>query len=241
MDKTKKKSAPPYMSWLTLSNYLASFQQGVPPKIDKSGMITMSGTNRTYTMSALKYLGLIDASGKPESALEELASLSTPGRQAEYQQKLSGILKTAYSYLFDNDATFNLATSTAGHFSEKFKDQGVAGDTVRKSGAFFLGAAKDAGITVSKLILDARKRGRKAGSLSKPKPRKQKKASKKPGETSVQTGEVANEASERHNLILEKLAASFPEFDPNWDSEAQKAWFEMYGRLLNIADDAETD
>lgn len=83
------------------------------------------------------------------------------GKEVERKALLVTMLKNAYPFIFDGSKDFNLERSTSASFTEKFKAEGVNGETVAKCEAFFLAIAQDAELKVSKLILDARKKGPK--------------------------------------------------------------------------------
>jgi len=221
--QSTKAQVPPYMSWKTFIGFIRSLSQVVPDPIDTSSMLYMNGNNRSWTMGALRYLKLVTSDNHPESILRNLVDATTKKDQAEYQAILRGILEKSYTLLFQPG--YDLETATPATFSQKFKDAGLGGDTSRKGENFFLEAAREAGITISPYILGARKKGPKAGSISTTS------KSRKKGNVSkiIQDGGT-------QGVMLNTLASKFPEFDPNWSPEAQEAWFEMYGRLLNLAE-----
>jgi hypothetical protein len=166
MEKSEKKVlAPPYLSWKTFSGFIKSFDQGLPPRIDRSAMSRLSGQNQNQMQNALVYLKLTKADGKPEPLLEKIADSSVPEKQAEYQEHLKTMLKGAYPFLFDGTGDFVLDRSTSAQLDERFRAVGVSGDTVMKCEAFFIAAAQEAGIKLSNLILEAKKKGRKTGSV----------------------------------------------------------------------------
>jgi hypothetical protein len=238
MAESEKKLIPPYVSWRTFSSYIQSLQQAIPPRIDKSGMANLSGTNQAWMMSTLKYLKLIREDGTPENELRQLVAAFGPDRRDEYREILQAILRNAYPYLFDGSGSFDLASSTPSHFSEKFKKQGASGDTVRRCESFFITATKEAGITISPHILAARKRGRRTGQASSTTARtKQPKEERSEGNGQGNRQSPSTSQDTQIKLVLlESLAEKFPEFDPNWDANAQLAWFGMYERLLNIVE-----
>jgi hypothetical protein len=170
-DKTKKL-APPYISWKTLIGFIKSFDQGLPPRIDKSAMSRISGGNQNLLINALTYLKLIKADQSPEILLENIVDSLSLAEKTEYQDHLRMMLKKAYPFLFDGSANFDLARSTAAHFDEKFRAEGVSGETVGKCEAFFISAAQEAEIPISRLILEAKRKGPKRPSFGgSPKPK----------------------------------------------------------------------
>lgn len=180
--------------------------------------------------ASLKFLKLVKEDGTPEPALRNLVDASGVDKKEAYKQVLTGVLKSAYPALFE--AEFDLPNVGPAQFKEKFEELGVSGETVRKSEKFFLDAAEDAGLRVSPLVLDARKKSPKVGRTSTPAKGKRK------GSPSVgeQTGgSIAAEVDPVKQAMLDK----FPEFNPEWDAQVQEKWFDMYGRLLKIAENDE--
>jgi len=161
-----KKLSPPYISWKTFINYLESMRQAIPPRIDKSMMTRLSGINQSLMMSTLLYLGLIDKDGILSTALTQLIENSAPEKRAEFKTTLNKVLQSSYYFLFDTTGAFDLATSSSGDLDKKFEAQGISGQTVGKCEAFFITAAKDAGIKLSPYILEVRRRGPKGGTAS---------------------------------------------------------------------------
>jgi hypothetical protein len=105
----------------------------------------MSGSGQSALIGALEFLGLIDAGGKPDPVLEQLVTLDG----AQYNAKLKDVLTTSYGFLFDD---MDLKRATGSQVHEAFRKQNVQGSTAQKAIAFFLAAAKDAGIEVSRHV-----------------------------------------------------------------------------------------
>jgi hypothetical protein len=230
MTEKTKTHIPPYLSWKTFGTYIQSLQQALPSRIDTSGMIRLSGGLRAPMLSALKFLKLIKDDGTPEPELRELVNSSYPDKKDTYTQTLRKVIENAYPSLLD--PKFDLANTTPKQFTDGFEKLGVSGETTRKSIRFFLDAAKDAGIKVSPIVLDARKKGPKLNGSPKPKVRKD-------GGESKGSGSPSYEIPPIRTSMLDRLIEKFPEFNPEWDLEAQKAWFEAYSRLLKRAEDEE--
>lgn len=96
-------------------------------------------------LASLKSLNLIHDDKQPTEQFKALI------REPEnYEKNLRGILKAAYPYLFDG--TIDLSNTTTEMVAEKFKTAGASGSTISKGMAFFLSAAKEAGIAVSSRV-----------------------------------------------------------------------------------------
>jgi len=210
MEKSEKKVlAPPYLSWKTFSGFIKSFDQGLPPRIDRSAMSRLSGQNQNQMQNALIYLKLTKADGKPEPLLERIVESSVPEKQAEYQEHLRTMLKGAYPFLFDGTGDFILERSTSAQLDERFRAVGVSGDTVMKCEAFFIAAAQEAGIKLSNLILDAKKKGRKSGSVVS--------ARRQPANRQRENQNGEEETPPPYKPPIQELPAWFSTFKPAFD------------------------
>lgn len=145
MNDKAKKISPPYATYGSFTSFLNKLREtGVPARIDVSVFGNASGSISYSIIASLKYLKLIDDGGSPSQefvALVKAADEKRPGLLKE-------IVRKGYPTLFG--AGVDLKTMTAGQFDEHMRnDFEVQGSTVDKIAAFFLGAAKDAGIELS--------------------------------------------------------------------------------------------
>lgn len=148
-------STPPMVSFKTVSNALADFKaKGVlPPTIDKRIWPTYSNTVANQLVSALKFLRLIDDAGVPTSALQHL--VAAHGDEEQWAEVLESTVRLSYMQVLDVE----LDKVHGSHLRDKFKEVfGLEGDPQRKAIAFFLFAARDAGMTLSP-YLKLRERG----------------------------------------------------------------------------------
>lgn len=138
---TEKLDPPPYISFGTFLNFIKGLKAtGVPSRIDKSLLRTLSGSTQAAMIAALKWLGLIDDAGLPEPALEALVQAS----ESEYPAVLGDILKKSYGFL--SDGSIVLTKATGAQVEQKFREYGIQGSTVIKAVGFFITAAKEAKI-----------------------------------------------------------------------------------------------
>ena len=145
-DKTKPLS-PAYIPFKTFINFINGLRDvGVPTQIDKSIMRGMSGGAQSAMMKALEFLRLVESDGKPTKELTQLIESEDNNRRP----LLQAVLERAYPFLFSN--SINLKRTTGAQVEETFRAQGVSGSTVVKCMAFFLTAAKAAGIEVSQHV-----------------------------------------------------------------------------------------
>jgi hypothetical protein len=214
------ESKPPYVAYKTFANFIKSLRaSGIPDRIDRSVFPGMSGAAQSFLLASLRYLGLIGNDGSPTASLKDLVE-----NQQNEKAVLSKAVKEKYKFLFAGD--FNINSATAAQLSEKFKEQGVNGSTIVKAVSFFTSLCESAGIQTSPHL-----KGKRAvngdGSST---PRKYKK--RKAAENSVV---VAPAMPTREKTFQEILLAKFPDFDPTWDAETQKKWFENFERFMESA------
>lgn len=147
LDPTKGVS-PAYGSFKTLVSFANSIRDGghVPMQIDRTLMGSLSGSGKSETMTALKFLGLAagDKPVKPTALFEQYVM----AEDAERPAVLRKILEDAYAFLL-KAPDFDIERASTGQVSDLFRQQGVQGSTVVKAISFFLSAAKEAGIKVS--------------------------------------------------------------------------------------------
>ncbi|MFF2048831.1 hypothetical protein ACFVUR_13370 [Stenotrophomonas bentonitica] len=146
-DQTKGVS-PAYGSFKTFVSFANSIRDGghVPMQIDRTLMGSLSGSGKSETMTALKFLGLAagDKPVKPTVLFEQYVMAEDGERPAILRK----ILEDAYAFLL-KAPEFDIERASTGQVADLFRQQGVAGSTVVKAISFFLSAAKEAGIKVS--------------------------------------------------------------------------------------------
>lgn len=138
---SKKAETPPYVGYSTFINFIKGLREtGVPSRIDKSVLSKLSGSAQSALLPALKWLDLIDIAGVPTAKLEALVSAD----EAKFAETLRPVLEESYSFVKDDSII--LSKATGSQVEGKFRDYGITGSTVIKCMAFFILAAKDAGI-----------------------------------------------------------------------------------------------
>lgn len=146
-----KKLLPPYASYIAFTRLLDTLRQDghhLPDQIDRGVLSGMSGSAQTSMLKTLEAMELIDKAGRPTKALRDLLppQRGTPQFKAQFKP----IVENTYGFLID--AGINLKTATTNQVQSAFRTQNVTGSTVSKCIAFFLAAAKEAGIEVSKYV-----------------------------------------------------------------------------------------
>jgi hypothetical protein len=172
METQDKRPAPPYLSFTTLNNFIDGLATHMPTRIDKSLMKSMSGASQAALISAFDYLGLRDGD-KPSPALVELANAAGGDRASLWRS----LITERYPFLFSEG--FDLKRATQGELDERFRDEGISGETIRKCVAFFMAAAQASGIEVSPRFRSIKTRTPRArGSLAASRSRKSKREDK---------------------------------------------------------------
>jgi len=144
-----KKTFPPYISYKAHSRFLDGLRDhALPAQIDRGVLSGMSGSVQSAMLKSLESLALIAKDGKPTKQMQDL--LKHASGSPEYKERLRDVLEATYPYLFDD--AIDLKTATTNQVQAVFRAQGVSGSTVAKCIAFFLSAARDAGIEVSKYV-----------------------------------------------------------------------------------------
>lgn len=144
------KLLPPYISFRTFINFLLKLElaQEVPPQIDRSFLNkSYSGSTGSQLLTALRFLGLI--AGEDNRVTAELYHL-VEEKEAR-KQLLSKLLHIRYAPVFAKIRDLSKATHAELElaFTELFK---VDNETRRKAVSFFIHAAQEAEIPISKYI-----------------------------------------------------------------------------------------
>jgi len=194
----------------------------MPSRIDRSYWgERLSGSNGTQLMTALRFLGLIDSDGIPQTRLRQLVS----ARGAQRSEILKQIAYTAFSFLAER--SFDPQVATYSQLEEAFYNTyQVTGDVARKCIKFFVNLESDTGIILSPFIM------KKSKTLRADSARK--KVPKKLSTGTIQNSAVSLEADSIPTQMTwyEMVLAKFPTFDPTWSDEVKLKWFEAFDTLL---------
>ena len=217
-----RKSLPPYVSYRTFRNFIDGLQQGMPARIDRSYWgDRLSGSNGTQLMTALRFLGLIDSNGIPQTRLRQLVS----ARGAQRSEILKQVAYTAFSFLAER--ALDPQVATYAQLEEAFYNTyQVTGDVARKCIKFFVSLESDAGIVLSPFIMKKSKTIR-ADSVRK---RAMKKTSA--GTSRNSAIPLAVDSIPDQMTWYEMVLAKFPTFDPTWSDDIKLKWFDAFDALL---------
>lgn len=140
-----KKIAPAYISWSYIHNFINGLRKAsIPMQIDRYVMPTASGSQLSAAVNSLKFLNWLDSDSKPTESFKRYVRASDEERPS----LLKTTLESAYPFLFGSP-DFHLEQATGQMMAEKFRKMGVQGATLSKAIAFFIAAAKFAGIPIS--------------------------------------------------------------------------------------------
>ena len=221
-DKGRKR-LPPYVSYRTFQNFIDGLQQeGIPARIDRSYWSDrLSGSTGIQLMSALRFLGLIDADGTPTNRLRLLAST----RGIPRTEILKEVTTEAFSFLLQG--SFDLQSSTYAQLQEAFHNAFELTDGVsRKCVKFFVEMASASEIPLSPFISKRLRSGR-SSTGTKQLVRKRGTKAKWNSGVPQDLGEIPAEMA-WNKILLTK----FPTFDPTWTDEVKLKWFEAFDKLL---------
>jgi Family of unknown function (DUF5343) len=209
-------AVPPYVPYRSFRNFTDSLKQGIPGRIDRSVMSSMSGAIQSQLTAALRYLGLIKPTGQPTEMMARLVNSEGPERIKVMRE----IVTTSYRFLFDD---FDVKRATPRMLEEQFAAMGASGGTLSKCMNFFLAAAKEAGIETSPHLKS--QRGPRQGRI-----RQRGTRIAEPGidgQTTVLLAEGEADVS-----WAQMLLSKFPSFDPSWPDEVKVKWFDGFHRLM---------
>jgi hypothetical protein len=217
-----RKHLPPYVSYRTFCNFIDGLQQRMPSRIDRSYWGDMfSGSNGTQLMAALRFLGLIDANGKPMERLKQLAAA-----KGESKARLLREIATE-SFDFALRGSLDLESATYAQLEEAFHSTfQLTDDVSRKCVKFFIAIVSDAGMVLSPFITK-RTRATHTGYGTRPFTKKPINRTNRNIQIPLKLDDLPNQSS-WHNMLLSK----FPNFDPAWSDELKLKWFAAFDELL---------
>ncbi len=222
VEDRSQKRLPLYVSYRTFQNFVEGLQPAIPSRIDRSYWgDRFSGSTGTQLMSALRFLGLVDANDVPTNRLKQLVS----ARGERKTEVLREITREAFSFLLQG--SFDPQTATYSQLQEIFSHTfQLTGDVSRKCIKFFVAIATDAGVPLSPFITQRRRTAQKSTGT--------KTTTKRVGTRTNQTWLVPQELKPvpRQDSWDEMVLAKFPAFDPAWSEEVKLKWFDAYDELL---------
>jgi Family of unknown function (DUF5343) len=209
----QKMSTPPYLAHKTFINFVNGLKQGIPSRIDKSIMQSLSGATQGQLIATLHFFDLIDVDGKPK----DLFSALVKSEGADRQRIFSEMVGRSYRFVFTD--SLDLERATRKQLEERFAAQGIRGETLRKAFGLFLALAEDGGMRLSPHVKTPRPRiplGIRRRTLA--------------------TNQKKRIGDSQSNLAWSQLLlAKFPSFDPDWSEGVKTRWFESFEELMRRA------
>ena len=168
-------------------------------------------------MTALKVLGLIDEAGRPQRELELLVL----AEGHERREVLGNVLRRFYGPVFELDLT----RATRGQFHEAFRRFGAREGVLAKCEAFFIQAARDAGIGLSQYITAGRHGARR------PTAPRAARTSGQSERTPPPSADPASTVVHPGLALAQRILEKYPDFDPSWSPDVQASWLNGMTRL----------
>ena len=150
------KLAPAYVSFSAFVSFLdRRLSDGLPDKIDRSIMDTMSGGTQAHLLSSLKFLGLIDDDCQVTGNLRSLVHAKQQGEEG-YHVAMKEVAASAYSVVLGD---LDIQRITPRQLHEKFRDAGAEGGTLTKAIRFYLSLLTECGVAYPKNFNQTMKSG----------------------------------------------------------------------------------
>jgi hypothetical protein len=222
---------PPYVAYSTLLTLFKELKDnGLPPQLDKSVLKRFAFGIQGQLKMALRSLGMLDGD-KPTPRLKSFVdSYETD----EFGPLLLAVLKEVYPYVFALD----LSAATPTMLADAFKSEGgVKGeDSLRKCRAFFMNAAKAAGVEFGPRLAN----GTVPRSPSAPR-RKPRAKAKEPEtlhpEDSREVKRKEEKRSGKDHPLVDGLLLTLPVPGKKWDVDARISWLRMAAFIFENIDE----
>ncbi|WP_313675076.1 hypothetical protein [Mycolicibacterium sp.] len=145
MDSNDDGFKPPYMSFQTFWNFISELgSKQLPPRIDRSLMITKSGSDQANLMMALTSFGLVDDQSNVLPKLQELTAANDDDRKSV----LAHLVTRYYAEPMRVSANHGTSKDLNDAFTTSYPSI-ASSDTRRKCVTFFLHAAHTGGLPLS--------------------------------------------------------------------------------------------
>jgi hypothetical protein len=225
MNADDKKPVPPYVAYKTLNNFLERFKQGLPGRIDRGLMGSMSGAAQSQVTTALRYLGMIKENNFPTELMRRYAT----GEESERKAALREMLQASYPFIFSGD--FDLSTATASQLREAFVENTPAtGETLGRCISFLKDAALDADVVVSQFI--TQKKTRTPGVKKKVAAGREDRSQVVKDAPQIHHSSVPTSFPAQASLLLFGLFQRLPKPGTVWAQEERERWVQTLNNVL---------
>lgn len=222
--EARRAAMPPYVPFRTFKTHLADLKEhGVPGRIDSDVLKRMPGSTARQLKTGLRFLGLADADDRPTDDLRRLVSAFNTD---QWTGALGGLLGARYA---DFLSTLDLTQATPSQFREHFRAAyRPADEMARKSEAFFLQAAQEAGLQISKRIpIITRQRTAGSGPRKRATKTERENQQNKGSKVTPLPSNPTNQTTlNLHPLLMELLRKIPPE--GKWPKEERLRWFKIF-------------
>lgn len=224
---TETKWTPPYVSFKSLMYIITKMEtEGMPPRIDRSYLQTFAGGYQTQIIAALRSLDLVDAKGEVQPSFTEI--VEDGDRRAEHIAKL-------VRRFYPEPVRLGTINATQMQLEEAFRDHGISGDTLRKSIAFYLAAAKYGQVPVSKnfrvpSVTSAD--GRRSTKRKPGRPRNQEVEDAEDPFAELTAGEEEDEGEAKLDPAVVAWVKRMPIGRP-WSAAKKDHWFETFRHIVD--------
>lgn len=219
-EEQQSGNAPPYLSATTFLNFIESHRRTLPTRIDRSIMSNLSGGDQVRILRALQYFDLIDDDQHPTAAFHHLTELDEGAMSAAW----AALLRQAYPFVFQG---FNLEKATQGQLEERFRDQGIKGETVRKAVAFFIGMARNAEIALSPYFKGVGKRPTPTARVQRRTSRRATSPKEDTGSRSVSQNGASVPAG-KLPAVIQAWIDEMPPAGQEWSREDFDSWLNLF-------------
>ncbi len=213
-NENSRQVSLPTIAYGTFANFVNRMRHGLPSRVDRSVMQSLSGGTQSQLIGALRFLDLIDVKGKPNELFGELVRADGTDRQRLLRRTID------HSYKFVCGKGFDLERGTRHELEKVFAEQGAAGLRLQKVVAFFLALAEDAALKISIHISDAQERTRGFN--------RRMRAFRNEAACTTRTSERGR--SECFLLLASKL----PPLELSWPDELKVRWLDSFDRLVEL-------
>jgi hypothetical protein len=227
IEPTAPSWTAPYLPWRTLIGLIGRMedQGGAPPRVDRSYLDNQSGAMQTHLLAALKALDLIEPDGM---VTPELTTLVEDGDNRP--QRIGELLERRYHEV----VCLGAINATQGQLEDEFARLGVTGDTRRKAVAFYMGAARYAGLPVSRnwrVPKHASPTGVRVTKVSKGAPRFATTPTSGGNGRPQRGGRATQGTAEVHLVIDPALEAWLQKLD-TWPEGERRAWLDTFNAIF---------
>lgn len=223
---SEKKSAPPYVAFRTLTNFVEWLEtEGIPQQIDRSfwGQ-RLSGAYGAQLVAALKFFKFVDEDNKPTDLLAKFVQNKDLRREM-----MASLLEKHYPDIYG----LGLSNATPKQLRDAFNNYAITGPTLRKAQTFFLHAAAYAGIPLSSYITKSIKQ--RGGEGIKRTPRKTtatKKTSVPMTDSGGGTEQIHVDRYMESRPLLSVVLQQLPK-DNAWSQADRTRWLKVFMEALD--------